>query len=70
MPEGNKNNLFVNKLDQAVEEDRKRIELEHQVDIYSDGRTEPEDAVLNCKFKDNCYALKFNQGSCPCELSE
>lgn len=70
MSEGNKSNLFVNKLDQVLEEYSKRIKLEHQVDIYSDGRIEPEGAVLDCKFKDNCYALKFNQGSCPCELNE
>jgi len=70
MPEGNRSNSFVSKLDESLDEQSKRDKLENQVDIYSSGRIEPEGATFDCRFKNNCYALKFNQGSCPCELNE
>jgi len=69
MPEGNKGYSYINKLYENLDEYSKN-RLEHQLDIYSDVRIEPERATINCRFKDTCYALKSKQGNCPCELNE
>ena len=70
MPEGKQRNIFVNKLNDILEQYSRQNRLEHQIDLYSNTKGESERAPLNCKFKDNCYALKFNRGNCPCELCE
>ena len=44
--------------------------FEHQIDIYSDAKIEPENDELNCRFKDTCYGLKSKQRKYPCELNE
>lgn len=70
MTEGNKIPTFLSKLNVDLDEYSKKNSLEHQVDIYSTARLEPESADLNCRFKNSCLALKYRQGSCPCELYE
>jgi hypothetical protein len=70
MSEGTRSSS-VNKLDELLHEyAEKRKNLNTEGDIYSEEKSEPENGQLNCRFKDNCYALKYNSGKCPCELYE
>jgi hypothetical protein len=72
MSEGTKGNLFVNKLDDLLEEYSQRRKLENTGgDIYMSSQTdEPRDIDLNCRFKENCNTLRYNSGACPCGLEE
>jgi hypothetical protein len=70
MTDGNKMPTFLSKLNENLDEYSKKNLLDHQVDIYSTARLEPESAVFDCRFKDSCHALRYKQGGCPCELYE
>jgi hypothetical protein len=70
MPEGTRS-TSVNKLDELLSEYAEKRKMSNiEGDIYSEEKSEPENGQLNCQFKDNCQALKYNRGTCPCELYE
>ena len=53
----------MSKLDQLLEEYAEKHSLK-------DDFEGPEGDEIDCRFKDSCYALRSNMGTCPCELRE
>jgi hypothetical protein len=71
MPERTKGNLFVSKFDELQEEYALRRRLDdNSGDLFMGEPRDHRIGSLNCRFKDNCYALKSNTGSCPCGLED
>jgi hypothetical protein len=74
MPEGFRADpkTLMSKLDELLNEyAEKRKLMENEGDIYSMEKNGSEIDItgqFKCEFKDTCYALKFNSGTCPCEL--
>ena len=69
MPDGNNDSSLIGKLDVLLDEYAKKIKQENTSDIISSEKIEPENN-LNCRFRENCYTLKYNMGTCPCGLNE
>jgi hypothetical protein len=70
MPERQKSNQTnSSKLDEIVDQYLQRSKpADDEKSFYSDEESNSENYATDCRFKDNCYALKFNMGACPCEL--
>jgi hypothetical protein len=69
MPDQLRDPTLVNRLEQVLNEYETKRKQEIACDIYSEGEKESENE-LNCRFKDTCYTLRTNMGTCPCGLNE